>query len=330
MGQLKYHDGTNWKYIDLPDQNNSSLYTNVALIGVVNGTNKVFTTPVNFATLTVYKNGVRLRPGTGNDYTITGPNQITFTTAPAVTTPETILLADLTTRATVNIEGTNSFVTHEVPTGLKNGTNLTFTTAQPYNGNSLEVYRNGIREKDIVESNPATGEFKTDVAPLATDHWEVAYQTTMATSGNADTVDGYHASVTPAANTIPVLDSSGVMPFAAFPNVVGQVTSSTNPGTAGGTRNSVNLGGLLIQWGTTSVLAAPANSEFARGIDFASPFASAPSFTAFMSTTSGSVVSNFITGNNVATTNASIYWRNSTGSSGIGGAVSWLAIGRSA
>lgn len=55
---------------------------NEVMGGTINGTNKVFTTAVNFTTgkLRVYLNGVRQI--LGDDYTVTGVNQITFTFAP--------------------------------------------------------------------------------------------------------------------------------------------------------------------------------------------------------------------------------------------------------
>lgn len=49
--------------------------TGVALIGVINGTNMVFTTPETFmhdgtTSIFVYLNGVRLELGVGNDYVV--------------------------------------------------------------------------------------------------------------------------------------------------------------------------------------------------------------------------------------------------------------------
>lgn len=206
MGQLKYHNGTAWVYLDLPDQNNSSLLVDVALTGLINGTNKVFTSPIPFSTISVYRNGLRMRSGATNDYTVTGPSEITFNTAPAVTSPATTITADISSRSSVNTSGSNSFVYHEVPSGLKNGSNTAFTTAKGYIANSLQVFRNGIRDKDITEVSPSAGTFTTDLAPNANDHWEVAYQFSYGTSGNADTVDGFNASSTPIANTISPLD----------------------------------------------------------------------------------------------------------------------------
>ena len=106
------------------------------------------------------------------------------------------------------------------------------------------------------------------------------------------------------------------------------VTTDTNPGTAGGSRNYINLGGLKVCWGVTASISAPVNSEVSRDITFpTSFFASAPSFSFNMSQASASVTGNYVVGNNVSASNASIYWRNSTASTGVGGAVSWIAIG---
>lgn len=56
----------------------------VELGGVKNGSNLTFTTPDPFDpdALRVYANGVRLREGAANDYTITGPNSIQLDWAP--------------------------------------------------------------------------------------------------------------------------------------------------------------------------------------------------------------------------------------------------------
>lgn len=48
--------------------------------GAVNGVNAVFTlsrTPIIPATLAIYKNGIKQRPGSGNDFTLSGAT-VTF------------------------------------------------------------------------------------------------------------------------------------------------------------------------------------------------------------------------------------------------------------
>jgi microcystin-dependent protein len=67
--------------------------------GSINGSNAVFTSSSSFASgsLRVYKNGVRMEEGSGNDFTVTGVNQFTMTSAPATGTK---LLIDYQTVAT--------------------------------------------------------------------------------------------------------------------------------------------------------------------------------------------------------------------------------------
>lgn len=65
------------------------------LTGAVNGTNKTFTTSVNFkaGTLTLYLNGLQQRVGVGNDYTVGGLNTVVMEIAPL---PGDVLVADYT------------------------------------------------------------------------------------------------------------------------------------------------------------------------------------------------------------------------------------------
>jgi len=136
------------------------------------------------------------------------------------------MASDLTTKmpsqqsvkAYVDTRGSNSVITGETPTGLVNGTNTTFTTSVAYVGGSLSVFINGINQKrttHFTETTPGSGIFTMDDAPLTGDVITVNYQFTSGTTGNADTVDSYHANATPTANTIPVLNGSAKLPFSA-------------------------------------------------------------------------------------------------------------------
>lgn len=125
------------------------------------------------------------------------------------------------------------------------------------------------------------------------------------------------------------IDFATLLPalFVAFGS---NIVSSTNPGTAGGTRNYINLGGFLIQWGITASQAAGPNSEIVRSVTFEVPFSSTPAGLGNIDTAAGSVNQNFLIGNALTTTSLSWYWRNSTSGTGIGGSVSWVAIGKAA
>lgn len=106
--------------------------------------------------------------------------------------------------------GSNSFV-YETPSGTVNGSNTDFTiTSAPISG-SLEVSRDGV---DKYETNDWTlsGTTITFVtAPLTGSVLRVKYQVASTASANADTLDGVHASATPTAGQIPVLDSAMAM-----------------------------------------------------------------------------------------------------------------------
>ena len=105
-----------------------------------------------------------------------------------------------------------SIVWKETPTGLVNGTNTTYSASQAYISGSIILFINGVAQGNFVtETSPGTGAFTVDVAPLTGDDLKIQYQVRTVATGNADTLDGYHANATPIPNNIPVLDSAGLM-----------------------------------------------------------------------------------------------------------------------
>lgn len=112
-----------------------------------------------------------------------------------------------------------SIVWKERPAGDVDGVNRAFQTNQPYISGSLQVFINGIAQSQLVdESGAGSGVFELDTAPLIGDDITVQYQIRTVATGNADTVDGYHASATPAPNNILVLDGEGKIPSALLPD----------------------------------------------------------------------------------------------------------------
>lgn len=181
--------------------------------GTVNGTNAVFTTAAAFTSIAVHKNGLRLLPGAGNDYTVTANNQITFASAPATGSNLTV---DYITGSQVMINGSNSQI-EETPAGTVNGLNPTFTASRTYVSNTLEVYINGIKQKRGIHfTEGSSGAFTMSDAPSIGDDILIQYQYSTGVYGNASSVNGFGASQTPAANVIPVLDGNGLLPFAAI------------------------------------------------------------------------------------------------------------------
>ena len=186
--------------------NLSTLALDQGLSGTVNGVNLVFTTAANFAAIIIYKNGVTMH--VGDDYTITGANQITFVTAPVTGTKLTC--SYVTSTATI-LAGTNSLASDQSVAGLVNGTNPTFTTPQGYIGGTLEVYVNGVKQVrgiHFTETTPGSGIFTMSDAPLTGDVLSTNYQIALTVTGNADTVDSFNANSTPTANTILPLDAN--------------------------------------------------------------------------------------------------------------------------
>jgi hypothetical protein len=200
------YNGNNakWDCVDVrvegSDPSHASLIRNEIPAGSINGSNTAFTLASAPATgsARVYLNGVRQK--VTDDYTISG-STITFVTAPP---SGSNLLVDYEVSNTAYSVGTNSYIAKEAVTGSVNGINADFTTARPYIAGSLQVFINGLMQShtQVNETNPATGGFGLDASPASGDVIHVAYQYNLNPSGNADTVDGIHASTTATANQL--------------------------------------------------------------------------------------------------------------------------------
>ena len=124
--------------------------------------------------------------------------------------------------------------------------------------------------------------------------------------------------------------NAGVIPYAALlSNIFSSlITTDTNPGNAGGSRNYLNLGGLKICWGVTASKTHAAGASGNYAVTFpASFFSSTPTATCSIQTASGSVGSNNLVGVGVSSSTFTIGWGNETGSAGVGGTAAWIAIG---
>jgi hypothetical protein len=186
----------------------SSLVFDQVPTGTINGTNPTFTLITPATDVVVYKNGVRMQEGSGNDYIFTNNNTITFQTGAIPSTGKVTYDAIIGSQAMIS--GSNSLIFDETPAGTVNGSTVIFTTARPYIPGSLAVYINGVKQKRGVHFTETTSTtFTMGDAPLAGDDVMVDYQFIASVSGNADTVDGYHASSTPTPGQIMVLNSRG-------------------------------------------------------------------------------------------------------------------------
>lgn len=152
-----------------------------------------------------------------------------------------------------------SIVWKENPTGTKNGSNTSFSASQAYISGSLQLFINGSAQSSFVtESSPTTGGFTVSPAPASTDNLSIQYQVRTTATGNADTVDSFHANSTPTANNLLPLDSNAKISGLVVSNVV---QTQTNAGTAGGTINYVNEGGIKRAWGVTASYSVAGNAN---------------------------------------------------------------------
>lgn len=104
-------------------------------------------------------------------------------------------LADLAKKQGGGSSGSNSFIPNEVPSGLVNGTNTVFTLAYTPITNSLLLTLDGVLQKGGGNDYTLVDNTITFVdAPETGSNLLAFYQSTVVTSGNADTLDGQHGS----------------------------------------------------------------------------------------------------------------------------------------
>jgi len=161
--------------------------------GSINSSNTSFTAAASMVSgsLKVYQNGVRLSGG-GVDFTQGSGTAFTMVTAP---TTGDILLIDYKVSAGTYSTGSTSFVYDETPSGTINSSNTSFTIASTPVAGSLTLYRDGQRLIGGGADYTLSGTTITFVtAPTTGSTLKVDYQSAVSAAGNADTVDGYHAS----------------------------------------------------------------------------------------------------------------------------------------
>lgn len=89
--------------------------------------------------------------------------------------------------------GANSLVSSEVPSGLVNSSNVTFTLASTPTAGTVRLYQNGVRLKVTEDYTISGATITMNTAPVTGDLLLADYQTNSTVSGNADTLDGQHA-----------------------------------------------------------------------------------------------------------------------------------------
>jgi hypothetical protein len=222
-GQVLTADSTDAQGVSWQSASSQALVKGEVPSGTKDSSNVTFTlatTPIT-GSLQLYINGIRLK--LTDDYTITG-GTITMGTAP---NSGDILLADYATSTGTFSTGSTSFIINETPSGTIDSSNTAFDTASNFVAGSILVYLDGQLQKpgasyDYVETDSNTITFNT--APVSGSVLLVSYQSAVSASGNADTLDGYHANTTPTASNVPVLDSNTLLPEAigAYRNSMSQ------------------------------------------------------------------------------------------------------------
>ena len=131
----------------------------------VNGSFQLGNTPSPASSLSLYRNGLLMKPGT--DFTLNG-NQVVFASNALPQAGDIMVASYRMGTAPTGF----AFVDNEVPSGTVDGSNTSFTLSQaPNPAASLAVYRNGIRLRANLDYNlsAATIVFVPGQAPQAGD-----------------------------------------------------------------------------------------------------------------------------------------------------------------
>lgn len=174
----KFYDGEGNLIIDLttlqnpPSSQNGVAVYNEVPTGTQNATNLIFTTAHTFVvgSTKLYRNGLRLKIGNGNDYLESNSNRITFINPPFPT--DNLLIeyeqvGDITSKC------------NELLIGVQDDTNLIFSTPDRFIFGTTKLYRNGLRLRignafDYVESG--TSQITFNRPPFQTDNILIDYQ----------------------------------------------------------------------------------------------------------------------------------------------------------
>lgn len=139
--------------------------------GAVNGVNTVYTTSFTYraSTVEVYINGLREKVA---NYTLSGGNTITMATP--LLTGETIVVQ--ASEFDAGFIDPARYVVGEIPSGAINGSNATFTTANTFVPETVQVFLNGIRLVLLADYNLSGGNTITLLAsPLTGELVETDY-----------------------------------------------------------------------------------------------------------------------------------------------------------
>ena len=207
MPQLKIWDGAEWQYISRSEKPDTSLLfvdqsggtgdTYGVLSGTLNGSNTTFTVSKAFylsGSLSVYLNGQLQTQGSVEDWQETTPASGTFDFTIAPESTDEIVVSYVYSQPATSSSSSSSFVYNEVPSGTVNSSNDTFTLANTPETNTLQLFRNGVLQKETEDYTLSTATITFVTPPTTGSILLASYQLVVNSVGNADTLDGLHAS----------------------------------------------------------------------------------------------------------------------------------------
>ena len=207
MPQLKIWDGAEWQYISRSEKPDTSLLfvdqsggtgdTYGVLSGTLNGSNTTFTVSKAFylsGSLSVYLNGQLQTQGSVEDWQETTPASGTFDFTIAPESTDEIVVSYVYSQPATSSSSSSSFVYNEVPSGTVNSSNDTFTLANTPETNTLQLFRNGLLQKETEDYTLSTATITFVTPPTTGSILLASYQLVVNSVGNADTLDGLHAS----------------------------------------------------------------------------------------------------------------------------------------
>ena len=178
-----------------------------ALVGDIDGVNTTFTVSKGqyiSGSLQVFLNGQLLIQGSSEGWVETTPGSGIFDLNDAPVAGDELSTSYQTVSDVVGTgdrtdQSGGAGDTYGVLSGTIDGVNTTFTvSAAEYVSGTLRVYLNGQLQtqgtsEDWTEANSDVGQFDFATPPVSGDQITVTYKIPGAGSGDADTLDGYHA-----------------------------------------------------------------------------------------------------------------------------------------
>lgn len=201
---------------------------------------------------------------------------------------------------------------------LKGGTNQAYATGDPILLLPSPYWANDVVDWGLEEHNQDGTHGDVTANSVSTD------AINEKTSANGVTIDGLSIKDGKLNTNNSVLSSN----LGLASTFTGGVQTLANAGTAGGNIYYIDLGGLKMCWGTTLSRTSGPNSSTQYTITLPASFFSSIQHTSYIiQQAAGSATNNDVTGISATTSTLTFAVANTTASPGVGGVVSFMAIG---